>query len=1064
MREYSEDALIEQPAIALFHDALGWETLNCYDETLGPASTLGRETRGEVVLVRKLRPALERLNPALPRAAIDQAIDELTRDRAALSPANANREVYRLLTDGVKVTVRDEETSDETGDERTETVHVIDWRAPERNDFFLASQLWIASEMYTRRADLVGFVNGLPLVFGELKATHRRLKSAYHDNLRDYKTTIPQLFWYNALILLSNGNETRVGSMTAGWEHFFEWKKITDEDEAGVVSLETAIRGICDKTRLLDLVENFTLFNDATGAPVKIVAKNHQYLGVNQAVEAVRTIRENQGRLGVFWHTQGSGKSLSMVFFTQKVLRTLPGNWTFVLVTDRDDLDDQISKTFANTGALTEPEQQIQAQSGAHLQQLLREDHRVVFTLIQKFHTEPGQAYPKLSDRSDVIVITDEAHRSQYDTLAFNMRSALPHAAFIAFTGTPLIVGEEKTRDVFGDYVSIYNFRQSVDDGTTVPLYYENRVPELQLTNPDLNADMQRLLESVTLDDDQERLLERQFAREYYLLTRDDRLERIAEDLVAHFMERGQRGKAMVVAIDKATAVRMYDKVQVAWQRYEQGLREQILRATGDARARLAARLADMEATEMAVVVSQAQNEIEDFRALGLDIAPHRRRMVREDLEQRFKDASDPLRIVFVCAMWMTGFDVPSLTTIYLDKPMRNHTLMQTITRANRVFGEKVNGLIVDYVGIFRDLQQALAIYGTTRGGTSPDDAPIKDKTELLRELQEAVDEARVFCALHNVELGAIIGAQGLQRVALLDDATDALVANDAIKRGYLERAAAVARLYRAVLPDPAAGASLAVVTALAVLARTIKALAPQADITELMADIDRLLDESISAEGYVIEGGGAAGAPDDGTRRVDLSQIDFEALRAHFERARKHVEAEKLRGTLQTKVRQMVRLNRSRIDFLANLQQLLDEYNAGSMNVETFFDQLVALAQELNEEDQRTIGEHLSEEELAIFDLLTRPNPALSEQERDQVKQVARDLLGTLKREKLVLDWRKRQQTRAQVRLTVQQMLDAGLPRTYTPDLYQQKCDVVYQHIYDAYVDASHNIYAQAS
>jgi type I restriction enzyme R subunit len=1059
VKDYSEDTLIEQPAIALFGQ-LGWQTLNCYDEKLGTGGTLGRDTRAEVVLVSRLRPALERLNPTAPREAIDQAIEALTRDRSALSPASANRELYRLLKDGVNVTVRDEQTGDETA----QTIRVLDWNAPARNDFLLCSQLWIAGEMYTRRADLVGFVNGLPLVFVELKATHRRLKAAYDGNLRDYKSTIPQLFWYNALIILSNGGDTRLGSITSGWEHFFEWKKIDDEGEAGVVSLETTIRGVCGRSRLLDLVENFTLFDAATGALTKKIAKNHQYLGVNQAVEAVRAIRQNQGRLGVFWHTQGSGKSLSMVCFTQKVLRKLTGNWTFLLVTDRDELDDQIYKTFANTGAVTEPAHEIQAQSGAHLQELLRADHRVIFTLIQKFHTEPGQPYPKLSDRADVIVITDEAHRSQYDTLALNMRAALPRAAFIAFTGTPLIVGEEKTREVFGDYISVYNFRQSVEDGTTVPLYYENRVPELQLTNTNFNDDMQRILESAILDDEQERLLERQFAHEYHLITRDDRLERIAEDLVAHFMARGQTGKAMVVSVDKATAVRMYDKVQLHWRRYLDALRERVNHATGDEREQLATRLRYMQATDMAVVVSQGQNEIEDFRAKGLDIQPHRRRMLREDLEKRFKDADDPLRIVFVCAMWMTGFDVPSLTTIYLDKPMRNHTLMQTIARANRVFGDKVNGLIVDYIGIFRDLQKALAIYGTGGSGASADEPPIKDKAALLAELQAALDEAGAYCSLHDVDLRAIIAARGLDRVRLLDDATDALVVNDEIKREYLRHASAVARLYRAILPDASAAGHLPLVTLLAVIARKIKALGPEADISELMADIDKLLEESISTEGYVIHGIQEEDAPSQTDRRVDLSQIDFDGLRAHFESARKHIEAQKLRGQVQSKATQMARLNRTRMDYLARLQQLLDDYNSGSINVAIFFDKLVALAKELNAEDQRAISEQLTEEELAIFDLLTRPDPPLTDKEREQVKQVARTLLQTLKREKLMLDWRKKLQTRADVLLTVQKMLDASLPRAYTPQLYDDKCDRVYQHIYESYADATHNIYARAS
>jgi type I restriction enzyme R subunit len=346
--------------------------------------------------------------------------------------------------------------------------------------------------------------------------------------------------------------------MTAGWEHFAEWKKINDEGEEGRVSLETMIRGVCNPERFLDIVENFTLFSEAKGETAKLVAKNHQFLGVNKAISAAQQIKANQGKLGVFWHTQGSGKSYSMVFFSQKVLRTLPGNWTFVIVTDREDLDGQIYRNFASTGAVIEDESSVRAQSAEHLKQLLNvEDHRYVFTLIQKFRTEEGEEYPKLSDRDDIVVITDEAHRSQYDVFALNMRNALPNAAFIGFTGTPLIAGEERTKEVFGDYISIYNFKQSIDDGNTVPLYYENRIPELQLTNDTLTDDIAAIVDDAELDEDQQAKLEREFAREYHLITREERLDRIAEDIVAHYTGRGVLAKAMVISIDKATAVRI---------------------------------------------------------------------------------------------------------------------------------------------------------------------------------------------------------------------------------------------------------------------------------------------------------------------------------------------------------------------------------------------------------------------------------------------------------------------------------------------------------------------------
>ncbi|MCJ7771976.1 MAG: type I restriction endonuclease subunit R, partial [Desulfobacterales bacterium] len=998
----------------------------------------------------------EKLNPDLPAEAFDLAIEELVRDRSRLSMAQANSEIYRLIKNGIKVKIPDVDGNGDT----IEIVKVIDWNDPANNDYFLASQFWITGEMYTRRADLVGFVNGLPLVFKELKATHRRLKTAYTDNLTDYKSAIPQLFWYNALIILSNGSKSKVGSVSAAWEHFADWKKINSEGEEGIISLDTMIRGTCKPERLLDLVENYTLFMETQGGLIKLLSKNHQYLGVLQAMEALSQIEKKEGRLGVFWHTQGSGKSVSMIFFSQKVLRKIPGNWTFVIITDRQELDQQIYKNFVSSGVVTE--KQAQATSSAHLRQLLREDHRYVFTLIHKFRTEKGEEHPVLSQRSDIIVITDEAHRSQYDTLAMNMRTALPNASFIAFTGTPLIVGEERTRQVFGDYVSVYNFKESVDDGATVPLYYENRIPELQLTNENLNEDMERLLEEAELDEEQENKLEREFAREYHLIARDERLETVASDIVEHFTGRGFAGKAMVVCIDKATAVRMYDKVSKFWKQEIEILKKELAITPEEKRTEIKTKIHDMEKTDMAVVVSQSQNEIEEMKKKGLDIVPHRKRMVKEDLDTKFKDPDDLFRIVFVCAMWMTGFDVPCCSTIYLDKPMRNHTLMQTIARANRVFQDKVNGLIVDYVGVFRNLQKALAIYGSgSGGGVNEGDTPVKDKAALVEQLRLAIAEATAFCLKKGINLETIKSSGGFEQIKLLDNAVDAILVNDDSKRDYLLLAGNVNKLYKAMLPDPAAKDLAPGCILFDFIAQKIRSLTPPADISGVMEEVEKLLDDSIAAEGYVIRDPAGAWTTE---HVVDLSKIDFEALKAKFEQGRKRTEAEKLKGKISSKLRKMVRLNRSRMDYLERFQRMIDEYNAGSMNIDEFFKRLVSFAQGLNKEEKRGISEQLTEEELAIFDLLTKPEMSLTKMEEQQIKKVGRELLEILKREKLVLDWRKRQQSRAQVRVTIEDIFDRGLPQAYTPELYQKKCDAVYQHVYDSYFGAGKSIYAFAT
>jgi type I restriction enzyme R subunit len=1001
-----------------------------------------------VILTRRLSAALEKLNPGLPADAYMQAVEQLAQDRSKQIAVNANRDFYRLLKDGVKVKVPDEH-----GGHSTETLHVIDWATPANNQFFLASQMWVAGDMYRRRCDLLGFVNGLPLVFIELKKPAVPLKSAFDDNLRDYRgQSVPQLFHPNAFILLSNGSDTRVGTLTSAWEHFFDWKRVDDETEAGKVSLERALRGLLEPARLLDYIENFTVFEEGKGGLIKKTAKNHQFLGVNKSIARLVELRETEKqerkRLGVFWHTQGSGKSLSMVFFTQKVLRKVLGSATFVIVTDREELDDQIAKTFKATGATARED--VRATSGEHLKELLRGNERYIFTLIQKFRNEPGQPYPLLSERADVIVITDEAHRSQYDIFALNMRNALPNAGFIGFTGTPLIKGEEeRTREVFGDYVSVYDFARSIEDGATVPLYYENRIPEVQLTNPELNRDLEALLEAAELDEAQEKKLEREFGREYHIITREDRLEAIAKDVVAHFTGRGYRGKAMMVCIDKATAVRMYDKVQAHWRAQIARLKQALESAQGDAREALIARIRLMETTDMAVVVSQGQNEVEDLKAKGLDIVPHRQRLLKEALDEKFKDEADPLRLVFVCAMWITGFDVPTCSTMYLDKPMRAHTLMQTIARANRVAPGKESGLIVDYVGIFRALQNALATYarpsadGVREGGH--ESGPILDKAELVAALQEALNEAAAFAQVRGVTLETIAAAQGFVRIGLIDDAVEALLASEADKKHYLQLASRVARLFKAILPDAAANALAPLAVLVAYLAAKIQALGEPPDISAVMSDVEALLNDSIATEGYHIGPVGKAEA------LINLSEIDFAALQARFAQGHQRTEAEKLKRLIEGRLAQMLAVNGSRIDLAEKFQRLIDEYNAGSRNVEEFFDGLKDFVAALTAEEQRGIAEGLSEEELALFDILTKPEPVLTKAEEAEVKKVCRELLATLKREKLVLDWREKQQAKAAVMQTMKVEM-RRLPAQYTQDVRAEKMARAYAHVYDHY------------
>jgi type I restriction enzyme R subunit len=1021
MNPFNEDNLIEQPAIRLFEEL--WRDgehleeschINAFSED--GEKELYRGHQGEVVLVQYLKIALVKLNPDVSTEALNWAIDEIIKDRSKMSIVQANKEVYNLIKNGVKV-----ETENEEGVREIETVKVIDFDTPENNNFLLVSQMWITGDMYKRRTDLIGFVNGLPLIFIELKAAHKNLRDAFDDNFKDYKDTIPQIFWYNQLVILSNGLDTKLGTITSGFEHFNEWKRISEEEEKTKVSLETVLRGVCEKSRLLDIIENFTLFEDTTNGVIKITAKNHQYLGVNRAIKSFEKREENNGRIGVFWHTQGGGKSYSMVFFSQKILRKYTGNYTFIVVTDRQELDRQIYKNFANTGAVLEPEESVRADSVVNLRELLKEDHRNIFTLIQKFQTTGEEKeFPVLSERSDIIVMTDEAHRSQYDILAYNMRKALPNASFIGFTGTPLIAGEEEqTKQTFGDYVSVYDFKQSVDDGATVPLFYENRIPTLTLDLDSLGEDLGTVLDTFEMDQDQEKKLEREFNKEYHFITSEERLDIIAKDTIEHFNSRGSDGKAMFVAIDRPTAVKMYNKMK-----------------------------AQPNCPDVAVVISSSQNEIAFFREKGLDIETHRRRMINEDLETKFKDKNDPLKIVIVCSMWLTGFDAPVVSTMYLDKPMKNHTLMQTIARANRVAKGKNNGLIVDYIGVFRNLKKALAIYGA-RGDDN--NTPIKEKGELVKELRNTLDETRNFCNGLEIDIKEIQKAKDFEKLTLISSAIDEILTNEETKNEFISLSNHSAQLLGAILPDRQAGEFFEEVKLYRVLAERIRILTrKEIDVDDISDAIEKLLDNAIKTEGYTIS---------DEYKPYDLSKIDFEKLRKFFEKS-KHTQTEKLQQSIADKLNELIKLNPTRDRLIEAFEKLLSEYNSGSKNIEEFFEALMKFAKSLGEEEQRGTREELNEEELAIFDLLYKPE--LKDTEIKEIKKVAKDLLIKLKEVALTLDWRRTQQGRAGVLVAIKDVLYDELPSPYDEGLIESKTAKIFSHIYESYIGNGVSVYAK--
>ena len=530
-----------------------------------------------------------------------------------------------------------------------------------------------------------------------------------------------------------------------------------------------------------------------------------------------------------------------------------------------------------------------------------------------------------------------------------NMRAALPKALFLAFTGTPLIAGEERTKDVFGDYVSIYDFQQSVEDGATVPLFYENRTPELQLVNPDLNEDIYNLIEAAELDPEQESKLERELSKQYHILTRDDRLETVAQDIVRHFLGRGFNGKAMVVSIDKATALKMHDKVRKYWAAEIEKVKKELGRydLPKDRQDELLDRLQRLQTTDMALIVSPGQNEIEQMKKHGLDIVPHRKRLNDSDpgLDEKFKDPKDPLRLVFLCAMWLTGFDAPSCSTVYLDKPMRNHTLMQTIARANRVFPGKHSGLIVDYANVFASLEKALAIYGAGKDGKTP----VRDKKKLVEDLRKAVDAAVLFCANKGVILAAIeqLAAGSLERLQRMDDAVNALISPDPLRREFLAHERLVNTLYIAVKPDPAALEFSGRVACLSAIAEAIQTkLNPNpADITGIMGDINKLLDASITG----------VDIPTKPAPVMDLTKIDFEALRRRFKESKhRNTDLEVLKAAIRAQLEKLIRLNKTRLDFQEKFEELIESYNSGSRNIEELFEELLKLSRNLSSEQER--------------------------------------------------------------------------------------------------------------
>ena len=1042
--DYSENILVQESAGNLLRDELGWDVQFAYNkEVLGKNGTFGRTSYKEILLKRYFNAALKKFNPWINDEQILEAQRILENRLSTSSLLQINEEKYFLIRDGIKVTVKKP-----NGETEKQTAALIDFKNPQNNYFLAVKELKIHGDLYRRRTDIVGFVNGIPLLFVELKKTTVDVQNAYEDNYTDYQDTIPHLFYYNAFVMLSNGTEAKVGTLGSKYEFFHEWKRLA-EAERGSIALETMLRGICKKENFLDLFENFILFDHSGGNTAKILARNHQYLGVNEAMKAYAARKLNNGKLGVFWHTQGSGKSYSMVFLAQKIRRKFEGSPTFVILTDRDELNKQISDTFENCGLLGDVKaSRFIATSGDDLIQKLKGNPSFIFTLIQKFNKP--EAEPIFPDH-DVIIMSDEAHRSQYGIFAGNMMNLLPTAARIGFTGTPLLSDDNITARTFGGYISIYDFKRAVEDGATVPLYYENRGEKiLNLHNPEITDRILDAIERADLDADQQDKLEAEFAKEIHLMTAKPRLQSIAQDFVRHYSDLWTSGKAMFVCLNKVTCVRMYDYVQKYWQEEIECLKNRIKNVSQQEAQELRRKLQWMEETEMAVVISQEQNEIQTFKKWGLDIQYHRNKMVKNELDKDFKDSANPLRVVFVCAMWLTGFDVKCLSCLYLDKPLKAHTLMQTIARANRVAEGKSNGLIIDYIGIVKALRKALADYTANIGCIDGTD-PTVDKVKLIERILDTLEKAKLFLAERGFVLQDLICSYDFPKMYYLQKGANIVCGTVEDRKTFSAYASELNRLMKYTDRDDIDRNVRKEYEAVAAIYAEIKKKRKHINITDLMVEINNIISDYVEIEhSYMIN---------EEVKRFDISGIDFDLLRREFAKVKnQNLLMRDLEEIIQLKLDRMLFTNPERINYYERYQKIIDDYNSEQdrATIEKTFMDLMDLANKMNQEEQRYVREGFkSDEELTLYDMLFRND--LNKNDIKKLKTVAAELLNKIKAKISEYDhWTDKQETKAAVDNLIRDTLWAELPECYDEASiwgYRQR---IYEYVYTHYKDVA--------
>lgn len=1050
----SEDNIEQAICNRLSLPEYGWQRIECDPSVTAQDDTskTGRQSVTECILPEVFFNALRRINPQIDPETLKGIVRDYRKDYTGTDMVDTNYKFYNQIRNGIKVKTRNQHRED------FDIVKLIDFDNEENNDFHCVNQMWIKGHFRYRRPDVLLFVNGLPVVFIELKNSTVKVEESYNKNLVSYRKDIPNIFALNQICVLSNGLQTKVGAWNAGYEFFFEWLRVDNEKEKldreqiaeHGLSITNLIDGLFRKERLLDYIENFIFFDNKR---IKIIAKNHQYLGVNNLMKSVGRREELNGKLGVFWHTQGSGKSYSMVMFVRKVKRKLHGNFTFLIITDRDDLDTQIHKTFVRAEVIGDKEE-CQPKNAVQLREFLSGNKPMVFTLIHKFQYDKTKKYPVLSERNDIFVLVDEAHRTQYKQLAENMHTGLPNANYIAFTGTPLLGAKRLTNQWFGDYVSEYNFAQAIEDGSTVPLFYSRRVPEVGLTNDWLDTDIDQIVEDENLNDREKELLENSSSRILEVIKRDERLDRIAKDIAHHFPRRGFLGKGMVVSVDKYTTVKMYDKVQKYWAEEKKALvKERNNAKTKEERDKLTEQLNYMNKVEMAVVISEDAEELEKFQAQGLDITLHRKKMNEitpdgKDIEDRFKDKDDSLCLVFVCAMWLTGFDVPSLSTLYLDKPMKGHTLMQAIARANRVYPGKNCGIIVDYVNVFKYMQRALSDYASNDDNA---DYPAKDIEALIQNIDECILECEAFLLQLGISIDKIVAESNtLEQLDLLREAYLKILEKDEWKDRFKVLSNLLMTLYDASKPEIfERGWYNEKFAPLSYLNGLFCNQIDDEKLNRAKAKMAETLDQSVSAEQTEND---ATNVIHQG-KVIDLSKLDVEALRKEINATPyKALEIENLREFIEKTLEQLINKNCTRVVFSQRYKNIIDRYNAGGTENEDYYEKLLQLIEEMKREQGRSTEMDLEEEELEIYDLLSQDRK-LTKAEEQKVILAAKNLYKKLLEEKdkvMVVDWYKDEQPRKKVFSLIQLSLNTDLPESYDRIAFNDKTNLLMNHFVD--------------